>query len=232
MDSFERTIEEYKRELMRYAKQNKKVCITDENSFRQAEITPDEGADCEKNNKKYNEKYVCNRPMPPEYDGSEEIERVKVVQADTNPLREFDRNPINEEKYKDYDDFVSKNSKSGKLRVQTYASTQVFPIQNARIVVERNFEDGTHRFAEIYSDINGVAQNIILPTKDKSLSLTPGGVIPYATYTVKVTHPLFSPVVFHNVPIFDSIESLQPVAMLPANSPNNLGNVYEENPVL
>ncbi len=224
MDNFDRKIEEYKRELMKYAKQNKRVCITEENNFRQSEVIPDEDSECQKEYHKYNEKYMCNRPMPPEYDGSEDTE---VIQASVDNLRDFDRNPVNEPSYRNYEDFVSQNTNSGKLRVQTYASTQVFPIQNARIVVEKDFEDGTHRFVEIYSDIDGVAQNIILPTKDKSLSLSPGGEIPYATYTVKVTHPQFAPVIFYNVPIFDSIESLQPVAMLPANSPTVLETIYE-----
>ena len=38
--------------------------------------------------------------------------------------------------------------------------------------------------------------------------------IPYATYTVRVTHPHFAPTEFCRVPIFDGIESLQPVAMV------------------
>ncbi len=230
MDNFDKKIEEYKRELMKYAKRNSNVCISNENSFRQAEIKPDLPEKDEECHKKYNDKYICNRPMPPEYDGNEDTN--EAVSANSNPLRDFDRNPATETKYIDYNDFVSQNRKSGKLRVQTYASTQVFPIPNARIVVEKEFDNGTHRFVEIYSDIDGVAQNIILPTKDKSLSQSPGGVIPYATYTVKVSHPQFAPVVFHNVPIFDSIESLQPVAMLPANSPDAIGNVYEEEPEL
>ena len=230
MDNFDKKIEEYKRELMRYARQNKKVCISEENSFRQAEEEPEAPDMNEHCHKKYKEQYICNRPMPPEYDGEEDMK--ETVAANSNPLLNFDRNPTAEARYKDYDDFVSQNTKSGKLRVQTYAATQVFPITNARIIVEKDFENGTHRFADLYSDIDGVVQNIILPTKDKSLSQTPGSVIPYATYTVKVTHPRFAPVVFHNVPIFDSIESLQPVAMLPANSPEAVGNVYEEEPEL
>ena len=225
MDSFDRKIEEYKRELMKYAKKNKNLCITHENSFQQQE----EKQDIIKQSK-YDKKFMCNRPMPAEYDGSENI--IESAPVNSNAIRDFDRKPITEPVYKNYTDFLSQNTKTGRLRVQTYASTQVFPIQNARVIVEKDFEDGTHIFDEIFTDIDGVAENIILPTKDKNLSLSPGRIIPYSTYTVKVSHPQFKPIKFKNVPIFDTIESLQPVAMLPLNSPDTPTDVTEEEPDL
>lgn len=225
MDNFDRTIEEYKRELMKYATKNKKICIINENSIINEEKMLETVSET-----KYDKKYVSNRPMPAEYDGNENINEALAV--NNNSIRDFDRKPITESKYKNYNDFVLQNNKAGKLRVQTYASTQVFPIQNARIIVEKDFEDGTHIFSEIYTDIDGVAENISLPTKDKNLSLTPGGIIPYSTYTVKVSHPQFKPITFKNVPIFDAIESLQPVAMLPINSPDVPSDVNEEEPDL
>ncbi len=223
MDSFDRKIEEYKRELMKYAKKNGNVCITEQSAFRQEESQQEYKT-------KYDKKYICNRPMPKEYDGNEDI--IETVTANTDPTRNFDRKPIIETTYKNYDDFLTQNAKTGKLRVQTYASEQVFPIQNARVIVEKEFEDGNHIFKEIFTDIDGVAENIILPTKDKNLSLSPGGVIPFSTYNIKVSHPQFKPIIFHNVPIFDTIESLQPVAMLPSNSSDSPMDINEEAPDL
>ncbi len=226
MDSFDKRIEDYKRELLKYAKKNGTLYIENDNGFKIAEIKED-------NNEKaikYDKRYVSNRPMPIEYSGDEEIGELTPV--NTVPQRPGEQTSPESQTYKNYVDFIAQNPKSGKLRVQAYASTQVFPIQNARILVEKEFDEGTYTFVEDYTDIDGVADGIILPTKSKALSLTPGEAIPYATYTVKVTHPQFSPITFHNVPIFESIESLQPVAMQPLSRPAVYEDVYEDAPNL
>ncbi len=208
----EKRIEEYKKELMKYAKKNGIVYSVNNEGFKEAEIT-------DKNfqtTKTYDAKYVSNRPMPSEFLGDDE----SIIQQNTDIT------------HSTYNKFIDENSKYGKLRVQTYASLQVFPIQNAKVSVEKEFDDGTHIFAEEYTDIDGVAENITLPTKSKELSLTPDSPIPYATYTVRVTHPQFESITFSNVPIFEGIESLQPVAMLPLNSTNQRTQIFEENPDL
>ena len=152
--------------------------------------------------------------MPPEFEGEEE--ETEIIDRENS----------------DYDNFLKENPKTGKLRVQTYASAQVFPIQNAKVTVEKEFSNGRFTFAEEYTDIDGVAENITLPTKSKELSLTPESPIPYSTYTVRVTHPQFESVTFVNVPIFEGIESLQPVAMLPINNTSQSTTIYEEEPDL
>ena len=83
------------------------------------------------------------------------------------------------------------------------------------MTVEKDFRNGKYIFNESYTDIDGVAQNIVLPAKDKRLSLTASGEIPYTTYRVTVSHPQFETLTFDRVPVFDSIESMQPAAMVP-----------------
>ena len=227
MDSFDKSIEEYKRELIKYARKNGTVFIGNNNGFQTAEKTESPQTN---NSKKYKEKYVSNRPMPIEYAG--EDEEAEAIQVNTIPQKPNEQTSPESKSYKNYEDFIQNNPKTGKLRVQTYASTQVFPIQNARILVEKEFGDGIYTFKEEYTDVDGVADEIILPTKSKSLSLTPDEAIPYATYTVKVTHPQFSPITFHNVPIFEAIESLQPAAMQPLSKPIVYEDVYEDAPNL
>ncbi len=208
-DSFEKQIEEYKRELMKYAKKNGYVYTGNSDGFKQAETAPPAQAV----SKKYDERYVSNRPMPPEYTGEENEKQTKTTE------------------YSNYDDFIKENVRAGKLRVQAYASEQVFPIQNAKVTVEKEFADGKYVFAEEFTNIDGVAENITLPTKSKELSLTPDSPIPYSLYTVRVFHPGFEAVTFRNVPIFEGIESLQPVAMLPAST-NGETLINEEEPDL
>ncbi len=222
MDSFDKTVEKYKQELMKYARKNGAVYGGISDGFRQARKTDEPKHE----HKKYSEKYVSNRPMPPEYFG-EDNQADEAVSVSVDPQMNDNRNPVIERLYADYNDFIGENSKSGKLRVQTYASTQVFPVQNARVTVEKQFENGNHIFADSYTDTDGIVENIILPTKSRTLSLTPEEAIPYTTYTIRVSHPNFAPIVFRNVPIFEAIESFQPVAMLPLGSPSAFGNVDE-----
>ncbi len=229
MDNFDKCIENYKRELLKYAKKNGNIFIGNNEGFK----TVDEIKEPTENKppKKYKDQYVSNRPMPVEYSGTEESTE-DSVQVNTVPQRPGEQTSPEPQTYKSFEDFISNNPKAGKLRVQTYAASQVFPIQNARVLVEKEFDDGRFTFKEEYTDIDGVADEIILPTKSKSLSLTPEEAIPYTTYTVKVTHPQFSPITFHNVPIFESIESLQPVAMQPLSRPSVYEDVYEDAPNL
>lgn len=204
MDSFDKQIERYRQELLKYAENHGTVYYEDTDSFNEPDQKEKKG-----NTTKYNAAYVSNRPMPPEYDGNDD------VSSPPSGSSVVEENSSNTSLYADLDDFLKDNTKSGKLRVQAYASQQVFPIQNAKVTVEKNFLNGLHRLNETYTDIDGVAQNITLPAKDKALSLTAGGEIPYTTYTVTVSHPQFETLVFEQVPIFDSIESMQPAPMVP-----------------
>ena len=218
MDSFEKKIEEYRRELMKYAEKHGNSYNIKSEDYE--EITQ---------KKIYNEAYVSNRPMPEEYDGNETVD---TSPSNYNPEPDTDNIRNSGTVYNSYEDFITDNKKSGKLRVQAYASKQVFPVQNAKVTVIKEFNDGNHIFAELYTDIDGVAQNIVLPTKDKALSLSAGGEIPYATYKVIVSHPRFITQIYENVPIFDSIESLQPVIMLPLSNTGSSQTVAEDEPRL
>ncbi len=224
MDSFEKKIEQYKQELVKYAQKHGNVYGGQQQGFEQ--VKP-EKAEENKAKKIYNAAFVSNRPMPNEYDGSESID---AVPANVTPGPDTDNLRNSGEIYNSYEEFAADNSSSGKLRVQAYAARQVFPIQNAKVTVIKEFVNGNHTFAEVYTDIDGIAQNIILPTKNKALSQIASGEIPYATYTVTVTHPRFMTQIYENVPIFDSIESMQPVTMLPLSSINSSQITPEDEP--
>lgn len=216
MEQWEDTIEQYKRELMRYAKENgRNYAAQNEPPAEQAaEPTKDEIKEEKEEAIPVWKKYKKDRPMPIEYAGEETAAEQKPAVPDKPESDELTQGV--EREYGSFEEFERENPARGMLRIQAFAAQQAFPVVNAKIEVEKEFEDGTHTFSEAYTDINGVVENITLPTKDKSLSQSPGGVIPYTTYTVKVSHPHFAPIVFCEVPIFDGIESLQPVAMVQA----------------
>lgn len=209
MEQWEDAIEQYKRELMRYAKENGRLVAE---TSEQPPAPPEPAAEETPVWKQYKK----NRPMPPEYAGEETEKEAEPKEEAADPPETDELTEGRETEYASFEEFAKANPARGLLRIQAFAARQAFPVVNAKIEVEKDFADGTHSFAEAYTDINGVVENIALPTKDKSLSQSPGGVIPYATYTVRVTHPHFAPTEFCRVPIFDGIESLQPVAMVQA----------------
>ncbi len=225
MEQFDEQIEQYKKELMRYAKENGTVYASD-GGFETANETENEPSAVQteppeitvSEEKELWKQYKKNRPMPPEYEGEDRPEPIERSMLNEQPNNEL--TPGSETSYKSFENFVEENPAKGMLRVQVFAAQQAFPIINAKVEVEKELEDGAHLFSEAYTDINGIVENITLPTKEKSLSQSPGGTIPYTTYTVRVTHPHFAPLTFCQVPIFDAIESLQPVAMTPAVSIN------------
>lgn len=228
MDSFDKKIEQYKQELIKYASKHGNIYGGQPEGF--VQVQPEEEVREAKPEKIYDAAYVSNRPMPQEYDGSENIE--ETVPQNATPARDADSPRSSGKPYASYEDFLADNTKNGKLRVQAYAARQVFPIQNALVTVTKDFADGNHVFAQVYTDIDGVAQNIVLPTKDKTLSLSAGGEIPYSTYTVTVKHPRFVTQIYENVPIFDSIESMQPVVMLPLSNTGSSQINAEDEPRL
>ncbi len=228
MDSFEKKIEEYRQELMRYAQKHGTVYGSD-GSFDKAPPEPEEEITKPKEEKKYDSAFVSARPMPDEYDGNDD----DAVITDAAPMRPDRIAPrYLTEEYSTFDEFLQENQKIGKLRVQAFASNQAFPIANAKITVSKQFGENKHIFAEKYTDIDGIVQNISLPTKAKELSLSAGGEIPFSTYMVEVMHPKFRPQIYENVPIFDSIESLQPAAMQPLNGTDSAEIIDEEMPML
>ncbi len=116
-----------------------------------------------------------------------------------------------------YRDYTSNFNKKGFLRVETFASTGLYPVSNSRVVVYKNIDGQNYYIYDLFTDASGILDNLELPAPDKNLSLSPddNGIIPYATYNVYVEHPNFTPMHFENVPVFDGIVSIQSVEMIP-----------------
>lgn len=112
-------------------------------------------------------------------------------------------------------DFLKKNPESGFLRVQVYAANQAFPIPNAAVVVSKRFAEETCVFFRAQTDASGIMTRITLPAPDRLLSDSPSAMQPYSTYDIVVTHPLFTEVHIHDIAVFDSVETVQNVEMIP-----------------
>ncbi|MBQ3151590.1 MAG: hypothetical protein IJB86_10145 [Clostridia bacterium] len=129
--------------------------------------------------------------------------------------------------YRNIEEFLVDNPRSGFLRVQVFAGEQTFPVSNANVIITKSFGDRENVFYEEHTDSSGIMSRITLPAPDKSLSIYPSSLQPYSTYDILVTHPGFNRVAIKNCVVFDGIETSQLVEMIPEilkNSDTNGGD--------
>ncbi len=134
--------------------------------------------------------------------------------------------------YNDISDFESKNPKIGFLKVQVFAADRAFPLSNATVRVVKNINGKTHVFYEMLTNSDGIVEKLPLPAPDREMSESPSSEAPYATYDVIVEHPAFERSISRSTQIFDGVESIQPVRLIPLVDINSLnverGNVNIE----
>ncbi len=117
--------------------------------------------------------------------------------------------------YNNLTEFQNRNRGKGNMRVQVFSGREAFPIVNARVVVTKDFNEGTHTFFDDLTDTSGIVENMSLTTPISDTATENNNILPYSTYTVRVTHPYFISTVYTNVPVFNGITSIQPVNMVP-----------------
>lgn len=102
----------------------------------------------------------------------------------------------------------------GYLKIQARTGNDALPVKDAYVIIK----DTTGKILyQLKTDDSGNTQKISLYAPDKYHTLNPNEPGPfYATYEVNVMYPeKFITEVIHNVQIYDTIESILPVSMLP-----------------
>lgn len=152
---------------------------------------------------------------------------VSIVGSTDNTGKEADitelegTNPTNynagrtEPVYSNLTDFRGDNSGNGLLKVQVFSGREAFPIVSARVQVTKDFENGIYTFADDLTDTSGIVEGISLITPQKDMAQENNDILPYSTYTIRVSHPNFITTLYTNVPVFDEVTSIQPVNLIP-----------------
>ena len=186
-------IEKYKKELIKYAEENGGFV----NNKSEADILPE----------------------------AEEV--VSVITSNDKTGKEADitelegTNPDSydagrtEPTYRNVAEFQSRNKGDGNLKVQVFSGRQAFPVVNAQVVVTKEFDDGPFTFIDDLTDTSGIVEGMSLNTPLSSEATENNKILPYSTYSIRVTHPYFISTVYTNVPVFDGITSIQPVNLVP-----------------
>ena len=124
--------------------------------------------------------------------------------------------------YASLEDFLARNTARGILELQVrVASDEAAPVPGAVVDILKTINGVTYLFHHGVTDAGGSAGRIVLPAPDRNLSFAPPhGFVPYATYTVSVTHGDYAPQVFENVTVFPDTQAVQVVRMGQAPMPS------------
>ena len=101
----------------------------------------------------------------------------------------------------------------GELTVITRTASNAFPVKDAIIIIERVYPDGTTEvISSLITNSSGVSPTISLSAPPKKYSLIrQSKVLPFAHYDILVSAPGYYKMIYKNVPIFDEVQSIQPL---------------------
>ena len=105
----------------------------------------------------------------------------------------------------------------GYLVVRVSTASGAIPLSGAQVTVRGGEESNSDYYRSFYSGASGLTPKIALPAPLRSLSENPsnGGIKPYSLYSIDVFSDGYVDLSFVNVPIFDTITSVQPANMIP-----------------
>ena len=113
---------------------------------------------------------------------------------------------------------------TGYLLVKASTARGAIPLENVSVNIRSTAPLDTGIIHSLKTNSSGLTEKIALPTPPRSLSESPGIILPYATYDIDVFKDGYLPVYLKNVAVFDSITSIQPAIMIPLED-----NKYTDN---
>ena len=113
--------------------------------------------------------------------------------------------------------FQAENPGTGTLKVQVFTAKGAIPLERAAVYVTKEFNGQPRVFFSGVTDADGIVDGIRLRAPSRQESQQPEEEPPYASYDIYVDAAGYRPEEFKGVPIFDGVQSIQPVNMTPQN---------------
>ncbi len=115
------------------------------------------------------------------------------------------------------------------------SANQTFPIPDAVVTVSRR-EKGQEIFHQtVTTNASGITPKIALPAPDRKLTEAPSNVIPYETYTAKISKDGYYDITNIGLQIYGDQSAYAPVTMIPLpagdNEKTNLEYIIPKNPL-
>lgn len=109
--------------------------------------------------------------------------------------------------------FLAENPAFGTLLFQVTGGQGSVPIEGATVVISKKLPNGHTLSVTTVTDESGKTAEFSLPAPSREKSQTPEGTDVFATYDALISAPGTVRVVVHDIPIFDGITTIQPVAL-------------------
>lgn len=132
--------------------------------------------------------------------------------------------------YDNYEDFEKQNTGRGTMIFQISTAQGALPIENAKCVLTKKFGGIIHEIKALLTNESGKTEPLLLPAPPRSLSQQYETQIqPFALYDATVTRDGFIDVVLKDIPIFDGVQSVQRVSLLPSGESDEVEIIPEVN---
>ena len=118
----------------------------------------------------------------------------------------------------------------GNLSVRTYTANGALPVGGALVEIYGAEEGNRDLFYSVITDRDGKTEDILLPTPQRALSLTPESIeLPYSVYDIEVSAPGYYSKKIRGLTVFQGITSMQLVNMIPLSETNPSENAPKGN---
>lgn len=128
--------------------------------------------------------------------------------------------------YDSFKEFEQQNTGRGTILFRVYTAREAMPIAEAQCVISKKINGKTYELRTLITDNSGQTRAETLPAPSKELSQSyENSVQPFALYDATVNKNGYAEVILRDIPVFDGVQSIQRVAMVPVPSE---GEVTEE----
>lgn len=142
----------------------------------------------------------------------EEPEESEMSQGSGESISNF---PVPE--YSSIEEFEANNTGGGFLEFRVFEAEQALPIEGAKITVTVRINGKDHPLIQTTANNSGETGLFTLPAPSAALSQNSENKIqPFSLYDATVNKEGYTNVIIRDIPIFDGVQSVQRIAMLPA----------------
>ncbi len=108
------------------------------------------------------------------------------------------------------------NAENGYLTVRVSTAGGAIPLVGAAVNIRGGDINSSSIIYALVTDRDGLTPTVALAAPPRSASQAPQSAVPsYAVYNVDVYADGYTPALFHNVPVFSGINSVQPAVLVP-----------------
>ena len=115
----------------------------------------------------------------------------------------------------EYQKFIIENPSVGHLKVEAFTAYKSIPIENAEILITKDFDDFKVVFFDGYTDSSGVISNIELPAPISEANSKTYNIPKYTLYDLTAIHVGYESIKKYDIGMFGDVNILQYVKMIP-----------------